>query len=215
MTSNSRQGARTPQSGGRGNLAGYITDPGFVPGLLFYFWAVAGKVRKMQKDHHEVIAMGRKTITMMLRKARSIGRKKELALTWADQRQADIFVLVKRLEAAISRNDHDDITIATGRLQELIGRTYEALPRVLDELSKTPVIDCMGGDLTECGAASLDECLDWAQGQIATGQALLTRLYQAERACRPASSHRLQFCRPNTALSGHVFTSNVGHPRFD
>lgn len=126
--------------------------------------------------------MGRKTITMMLRKARSIGRKKELALTWADQRQADIFVLVKRLEAAISRNDHDDITIATGRLQELIGRTYEALPRVLDELSKTPVIDGMGGDLTECGAASLDECLDWAQGQIATGQALLTRLYQAEHA---------------------------------
>ena len=126
--------------------------------------------------------MGRKTITMLLHRARSVARKQELALNWADKRQADIFGIVKQLDAAISRNDHAGITIATGHLQELIGRTYDALPRVLDELAKTPIIDGEGGTLTEQGAASLDECQLWAQEQIATGRTLLDKLYRAEHA---------------------------------
>ncbi len=80
--------------------------------------------------------MGRLSISGRLRKAKAPELKREIAVNWAAEWQAEYEQHVRNFERAIRNEDYDLLVRTTGWLKADGKKRFEALPRVLSAMAE-------------------------------------------------------------------------------
>ncbi|MBX0320340.1 hypothetical protein [Shouchella clausii] len=78
------------------------------------------------------------SIGQKLKRAKTAEAKKVTAIEWVQNWQQEHEKLVQMLERSIQTNDYDLVCRATGQLKAVGKKRFDALPRVLEQLTTNP-----------------------------------------------------------------------------
>lgn len=84
----------------------------------------------MKKRH---LSIGQK-----LKRAKTVEAKRATAIEWSQGWQEEHERLVQMLERSIQTNDYDLVCRATGQLKAVGKKRFDALPRVIQNLTELP-----------------------------------------------------------------------------
>lgn len=79
--------------------------------------------------------MQHRSISQRLAKAKALETKKEVALDWAANWAQEQDGLVKQLEAAVAKDDYDQLCRVTGQIKAVSQKRFEALPKVIHAIT--------------------------------------------------------------------------------